>query len=74
MNSNLGNLNWGDAIKGLVLSVITALLSGLLTGLQSGIIDWKVVGIATVSAAIAYILKALGTDGQGNILGIGSNK
>jgi len=75
MNTQIGNLNLGDWLKGLVMAVITAVLTlvyQLLTSSQA--IDYKQIGIVALTAALAYILKQLGSDEQGNILGVGSKK
>ncbi len=70
MNSKLFKLNSYDLIKGLLVSVISAILTLLLTQLQNGIIDWKAVSTVALISAISYILKQLGTDEKGNSLGI----
>jgi len=75
MNTQIGNLSLKDWLKGLVMAVITAVLSlvyQLLTSNQA--IDYKQIGIVALTAALAYILKQLGSDEQGNILGVGSKK
>ena len=75
MNTQIGDLSLKDWLKGLVMAVITAVLSlvyQLLTSSQA--IDYKQIGVVALTAALAYILKQLGTDEQGNILGVGSNK
>ncbi len=71
--SNLFNLNWKDFFKGLVMAIITAALTLVYQLLQAGsVIDWNQVGLVSITAALAYILKNLGSDNQGNPLGIGS--
>ena len=75
MNTQIGDLSLKDWLKGLVMAVITAVLSlvyQLLTSSQA--IDYKQIGVVALTAALAYILKQLGTDEQGNILGVGSKK
>ena len=70
--SNLFNLNWKDFFKGLVMAIITAALTLVYQLLQAGsVIDWNQVGLVSITAALAYILKNLGSDNQGNPLGIG---
>lgn len=70
MNSKIFKLNGYDLIKGLLVSVISAVLTLVLTQLQNGIIDWKAVSTVSLISAISYILKQLGTDSEGNALGI----
>ena len=75
MNTQIGDLSLKDWLKGLVMAVITAVLSlvyQLLTSSQA--IDYKQIGVVALTAALAYILKQLGTDENGNVLGVGSNK
>lgn len=70
MNSQFFKLNNYDLIKGGIVSVISAILTLLLTQIQSGQIDWKAVYTVALISAISYILKQLGTDQNGNTLGI----
>lgn len=68
--SELWKLGKQDWIKSLVITVLTAVLTLVLQMLQNGVnIDWKTVGITALTAALAYILKQLGTDNEGKILG-----
>ena len=68
--SNLWNLGTKDWIKGLVMTIITAILTLFLQVLQNGAkIDFKQVGLVALTAGIAYILKQLGTDQNGKLLG-----
>lgn len=74
--SSLGRLNWRDLGKTVLITVIALFLNWLNTNLlniqfsNDPVTNQGIVG--TVSFAIAYILKQLGTDNQGNVLGIGS--
>ncbi len=70
--SNFLNLNWNDFGKGLVVAVLTVVVGmigdiiatgGFPTGPQ-----WKAIGLAGLSAAIAYILKNLLTNSEGKLL------
>lgn len=70
MNSKFFKLSNYDLIKGGIVSVISAVLTILLTQIQNGIIDWKAVYTVALISSISYILKQLGTDEQGNALGI----
>lgn len=71
MKSNFLNLNFKDLAKGLVLAVITAVLTYLYEVLQTGdftIIDWKLVGSTALVAAIGYLFKNLLTNSEGQML------
>lgn len=68
--SKLWTLQTQDFVKGLVVTVITAVLTLILQVLQNGAaINWKAVGITALIAGIAYILKNLATDQNGKLLG-----
>lgn len=56
--SKFGLLNWQDATKALLLTVITAVLSLIYEGLiKGGPINWTVVGTTALTTGIGYILK-----------------
>jgi hypothetical protein len=71
MRSTFLNLNARDFFKGLVMVLVTALVTGLYELLQNGSpFDWpnlKVVLIASVGAGVAYILKNFFTNSQGEL-------
>lgn len=70
MSKFLG-LNWQDAVKGLIVAVLTAFLSALIPMLEAG--TWPSKSqilqavIAGVTAAAAYLLKNVLTNSQGQI-------
>ena len=71
-NSKFFNLNWADLGKGLLIAFLTALLGGILEKLQTG--ELPVTWIAfqpilevSLSAAVAYLLKNLFTNSEGQI-------
>jgi branched-subunit amino acid transport protein len=72
MKSNFLKLNWNDAIKGIVVAIVTALLTGLYQVIQSnGVFDWvtlKPVLIASFGAGISYIVKNLLTNSNNELL------
>jgi hypothetical protein len=74
MNSSLFNLNWKDIGKAFAMFVITPIVGYIYQILSAGgfDIDWHKVLVLAASGAVAYLLKQLGTDSQGNLLGIGS--
>ena len=69
--SNLGTLNWKDLIKGLAVAVIMAVLTIAYEEVTTeGFFDWKKIGITALGAGLAYLIKNLGSDQKGNLLGI----
>lgn len=58
------SLNTKDFIKGLLVSVLTAILVVVQSTLDAGALtfDWKDIGMAAVGAAIAYLSKNFFTD------------
>jgi hypothetical protein len=54
-------VNQADAVKGFIVAIITAGLTVLMTMLDGGVIptdgEWKKIGIAALSAGIAYLIK-----------------
>ena len=56
--SKFGGLNLQDAVKALILTVITSVLTIVYEGLiKGGAIDWKAVGVIALTTAVSYILK-----------------
>ena len=70
MKSKFLSLNTKDFIKGLFLSVLTSVLTIIYSSLQSGslTIEWKAVGTAAITAALAYITKNYLTNSEDQIL------
>lgn len=70
MNSSLFTLNSKDWIKGLVVAVITAVITVVYNTIQTGVLvfDWKAISIAAASAALAYITKNLLTNSKDQLL------
>lgn len=63
-------LNVRDVIKGLAVSIISAVLTVILDLLQKGsVIDWKSVGVIALIAGISYLLKNVFSDENGKIAG-----
>ena len=77
-NSKIYKLNNYDLLKGLIVAVITAILTALLQMLTlvPPSIDWKQIGIISITSAISYLLKQLATDDSGDIpiLKVGGRK
>lgn len=70
-SSEFLKLNNRDWLKGLVMVVISAVLTIALEVLQNGSMnfDWNKIAVVGLTAGVAYILKNLGTDQDGKMLG-----
>ena len=70
-NSPFGKLNLRDLINGLVVAFLTTSLTGLVQILDSGVLpslaELKSAGLAGVVASLAYLLKNLVTNSQGEM-------
>lgn len=66
------NINWADIGKGLLIAFLTALLGGILEKLQTGELPTTWIAFQPIlelslSAAVAYLLKNLFTNSEGQI-------
>lgn len=70
MKSTFLNLNSTDYLKGLLIAVLSAVVTFLYTCIQAGdlVIDWKAIGMAALSAALAYITKNLLTNSKDELM------
>lgn len=70
MNSSLFTLNSKDFGKGLIVAVLTAVITVIYNTVQTGslVFDWKSISVAALSAALAYITKNLFTNSQDQLL------
>lgn len=52
-------VNSHDVLRGLLVAVITPVLTIIMTSLNAGelIFNWKAIGLVAVGAAVAYIIK-----------------
>lgn len=70
-NSSFGKLNIRDLVNGVVVAFLTASLTGLIQVLDSGVLptasELKTSLLAGVVASLAYLLKNLVTNSQGQI-------
>ena len=68
-NSNFLRLNTFDFFKGLIVAVITGVLTAILQMLSivPPSLDLKQIGIVSLTSAIAYLIKQLGTDDLGSL-------
>lgn len=70
MKSSLFTLNKSDFVKGLVIAVLTGIITAAYTSVQDGSFkfDWKAISITAISAAFAYITKNLLTNSNDEFL------
>jgi hypothetical protein len=74
MRSGLFKLNWADFGKGLIVAVITAILTFIYEQVVQGGVDiftgalWVQVGSVALAAGLAYILKNLFSNSTGEFL------
>jgi hypothetical protein len=67
MNSPFLNIDLNDLGKGLILAVLTSVLTVIYTTVQAGSLsfDWKLVATTALTSAIGYLLKNLFTNSTG---------
>tara|TARA_R110000868_G_scaffold163615_1_gene395916 strand:+ start:93 stop:317 length:225 start_codon:yes stop_codon:yes gene_type:complete len=70
MNSSIFTLNKADFLKGLIIAVLTAVITVAYNTVQTGTLsfDWKAISTAAASAALAYIMKNLLTNSEDEFL------
>lgn len=66
--SKLFRVNFRDFLKGLVVSVIGAVLTGATTAFQTGTTDIKTIGAGAAVAGLSYIGKNLLDNSEGKLL------
>ena len=66
--SGIFKLDWKDLIKGLVVSVLSAVIGSITQMMTSGF-DWKQIVVLALSAGLGYLLKNLATDSDGKLVG-----
>lgn len=70
-NSPFGKLNLRDLLNGLVVAFLTASLTGLIQILDSGLLpdllQLKTAGLSGLVAALAYLLKNLVSNSNGEM-------
>lgn len=71
-NSPFGKLNLRDLVNGVVVAFLTASLTGLIQALDSGVLpnlaELKTSALAGLVASLAYLLKNLMTNSQGQMV------
>lgn len=72
MKSKFLTLDWKDLSRGLLIAFLTAILTGIINILDTGAdftwVTLRPVLIASVSAALSYLLKCLATNSQDQLL------
>jgi hypothetical protein len=67
MNSSFLNINLKDLGKGLIVAVLTSVLTIVYNTVESGNLtfDWKLIATTAITTGIGYLLKNLLTNSQG---------
>jgi hypothetical protein len=69
MNSTFLNLNSSDFIKGLIMAVLSTVITVVYQTVEAGSLtfDWKAIGTMALTSALAYIMKNLFTNSTGKL-------
>ena len=68
--SKLFSLGWNDAVKGLVVAILSGVLTFIYETLTTGtVIDWQQVSVIAITAGISYLIKNFFTTQDGKFLG-----
>jgi len=69
MNSTFLNLNSSDFIKGLLMAVLSSVITVVYQTVEAGslVFDWKAIGTMALTSALAYIMKNLFTNSTGKL-------
>jgi len=70
MKSGFGKLNVQDFFRGLIIAVLTALVTFLYNTMESGelVFNWKQIATTSLTAALAYIIKNYLSNSEGAFL------
>lgn len=65
------NLNIQDLAKGLIVTMLTSVLTIAYQTVSAGSLtfDWKAIGLAAITSGLAYLMKNLLTNSEGQFLG-----
>jgi len=65
------NLNIEDLAKGLIITILTSVLTIAYNTVSAGSLtfDWKSIGLAALTSGLAYLMKNLLTNSEGQFLG-----
>lgn len=74
--SELWRLNLNDWTKGLIVAVLAAILQPIITVLQGGglVFDWQAILTVGLTAGLAYVLKNLSTNSDGEFVPVAGAK
>ena len=63
------NLNSTDFIKGLLMAVLSSVITVVYQTVETGSLtfDWKAIGTMAITSALAYIMKNLFTNSTGKL-------
>jgi hypothetical protein len=63
------NLNSSDFIKGLLMAVLSSVITVVYQTVEAGslVFDWKAIGTIALTSALAYIMKNLFTNSTGKL-------
>jgi len=69
MNSTFLTLNSSDFLKGLIMAVLSTVITVVYQTVEAGslIFDWKSIGTMALTTALAYIMKNLFTNSAGKL-------
>jgi hypothetical protein len=69
--STFFNLNIQDLAKGLIVTVLTSVLTIAYNTVNAGSLtfDWKAIGLTALTSGLAYLMKNLLTNSEGQFLG-----
>ena len=71
MGSTFLNLNTTDFLKGLLMAVLSSVITVVYQTVQTGslVFDWKTIATMAITSGLAYIMKNLFTNSTGNLFG-----
>jgi hypothetical protein len=69
MQSTFLNLNSSDFLKGLIMAVLSTVITVVYQTVEAGslVFDWKAIGTMALTSALAYIMKNLFTNSTGKL-------
>jgi hypothetical protein len=69
MNSPIFTLNSSDFLKGLIMAVLSTVITVVYQTVEAGslVFDWKAIGTMALTTALAYIMKNLFTNSTGKL-------
>lgn len=70
MNSPIFTLNTNDFLKGLIMAVLSTVITVVYQTVEAGslVFDWKAIGTMALTTALAYVVKNLFTNSTGGFL------